>query len=309
METIENISLRSLVVLQAVADYGGFAEAGRQLSLPRAVISQLIAQLEAQLDAKLFKRTTRKVVLTEEGEALIARLARPLADIRESLRNTRAQRDHLAGTVRLSVSHALGRLAVLPALPRFAAKYPEVQIEILLADRLDDLITQNLDLTIRMGPLPDSSMIARKLGSLDVSLVASPALLKATGTPKTMAQLAEIPAIGFRVAGGNALYNWQLQTNKKDAEQHTVISKSMPVICNSIEGVIDLALMGAGVAAVPRALIDEYIRAGELIHLMDRHRLPSIPIHLYFNSRALMPKRVRVLMDFLVETLPQHLKI
>jgi DNA-binding transcriptional LysR family regulator len=308
MKTIESINLRSLALLQAVAAHGGFAEAGRQMALPRAVVSQLIAQLESQLDAKLFKRTTRKVALTEAGESLLARIGEPLAQIQAGLRTTQAQSDDLAGTVRLSVSHALGRLAVLPALPAFTAQHPQVQLEVLLADRIDDLIDKNLDLTIRMGPLPDSSMVARKLGDLAVGLFAAPELLGAWGAPGSLAQLQAMPAVGFRVPGSGALYGWQLASDKKSGEQHTIVSQHTPAICNSIEGVIDLARLGAGVAAIPSCLVAADVRDGRLVAVLKRHKLPSIPVHLHFASRSLMPKRVRVLMDHLAETLPVALQ-
>ncbi|MGL5003213.1 MAG: substrate binding domain-containing protein, partial [Casimicrobium sp.] len=241
-----------------------------------------------------------KVALTEDGEALVARIAQPLADIRDSLRSTRAQSASVAGTVRLSVSHALGRHWVLPALAAFAGKHPDVQVEVLLADRLDDLIVQNLDLTIRMGELPDSSMIARKLGALDVCLVAASSLLAQTGIPRNLNQLAAIPAIGFRVPGSGALYGWQLELK---GERYTAQHKRIAFVCNSIEGVVDLVRLGAGAAAVPRYLVQAEIEAGTLKPLLERYRLPSIPVHLYFTSRALMPKRVRLLADHLANTM------
>jgi DNA-binding transcriptional LysR family regulator len=298
MKTIDNVSLRSLQILQSVAESGSFAQAGRQLGLQRAVVSQLVAQLEAQLDAKVFKRTTRKVALTEEGEALVARIAQPLAEIRSSLQSMRARSANVAGSVRLSVSHALGRRSVLPALPAFAAQYPDVQVEVLLVDRLDDLISQNLDLTVRMGELPDNSMVARKLGTLDVSLVASSTLLAREGTPRTLDQLANLPAVGFRVPGSGALYSWQLELK---GVRHLVQPKRTVAICNSIEGVADLVRLGVGVAALPRLFVQNDIDAGTQRPVMERYRLPSIPVHLYFTSRALMPKRVRLLADHLVK--------
>ncbi len=271
--------------------------------MPRAVASQLVAQLESQLDTKLFKRTTRQVVLTEEGETLIARIARPLGEIHDSLSGTRAQSSQLAGTVHLSVSHALGRAAVLPALANLAAQHPEIQVEVVLADHLDDLVAQNLDFTLRMGELPDSSMVARKLCTLDVALVASPALLQTYGTPRKLDQLAALPAIGFRVPGSGRLYAWQLRLAKASGdERHTVNSQRINTICNSIEAVRDLALAGTGIAAIPHFLITEDLAAGKLEAVMPRYRLPTIPVFLYFTQRAQMPKRVRLIADGLAES-------
>ncbi len=270
--------------------------------MPRAVVSQLVAQLELQLETKLFKRTTRQVALTEEGEALIARIARPLSEIRESLSGTRAQSSQLAGTVHLSVSHALGRMVVLPLLATLAEQHKEIQVEAVLADHLDDLVAQNLDFTLRMGELPDSSMMARKLCTLGVALVASPALLQTTGTPRKLDQLAALPAIGFRVPGSGRLYAWQLRLARaSNDERYTVSSQRITTICNSIEAVRDLAMAGAGVAALPSFLIKEDLASGRLVPLMEHYCLPTIPVFLYFTQRAHMPKRVRLIADALAD--------
>ncbi len=300
MKTIELITLRALSTLETVAMESSFSEAGRKLGLPRAVVSQMIAQLEAQVDAKLFRRTTRKVVLTEHGEALIARISPALADIRAGLLSTRAQSGNLAGDVRLSVSHALGRHFVLPALPAFRAQYPEVRVEVLLADGLDDLIVESLDLTIRMGELPDSSMVAKRLGTLPVVLVASSNLLATLGTPKTPEKLRACPAIGFRIPGSGSLYPWKFETK---GERVAVVPERLNTICNSMEGVVDLVRQGQGIAAVPRYLVEKDIASGDLKILLERYKLPSIPVHLYFASRAHMARRVRLLADHLSESI------
>jgi LysR family transcriptional regulator, regulator for bpeEF and oprC len=250
------ITLRSLAVLQAVAAAGSFAQAGRQLGLTRAVVSQLVAQLEAQLATQLFRRTTRQVALTEHGQALLARIGPALADIRSGLHSTRAQSGSLVGEVNLSVSHALGRHLVLPALPQFGRAHPEVQVNLWLADRLDDLIVDSLDITVRMGDLPDSSLVAKRLGSLDVVLVATPALLaQHGGMPKTDEQLLRCPAVGFRVPGSGQIYPWQVSGSAEPAAARVVLNSSRNTahnttrrispqrwvaVCNSIEAVADL---------------------------------------------------------------------
>jgi LysR family transcriptional regulator, regulator for bpeEF and oprC len=311
------ITLRSLAVLQAVAAAGSFAQAGRQLGLTRAVVSQLVAQLETQLATQLFRRTTRQVALTEHGQALLARIGPALTDIHKGLQSTRAQSGSLAGEVNLSVSHALGRHLVLPALPQFGRAHPEVQVNLWLADRLDDLIVDSLDITVRMGDLPDSSLVAKRLGSLDVVLVATPTLLAQRGMPKSDEQLLRCPALGFRVPGSGQIYPWQVSGTTQPASTpnghpptgHTsrrITPARWVAVCNSIEAVADLVRLGEGIAAVPRFLVQADISAGQL-QVLPRFKLPAIPVHLVFTQRALMPLRVRRLADYLADSLASSL--
>jgi DNA-binding transcriptional LysR family regulator len=298
MKTIDHVSLRSLDIVRIVAATSSFSETARQLGLQRAVVAQSVAQLEAQLDTKLFQRTTRVVALTEEGEALIARIGGAVETIREGLLGTQAQSGTTAGNVTLSSSHAFGRYFVVPTLTRFARAQPEITVDFYMADRLDDLVVDRLDLAIRLGVLPDSNLIARALGALDVILVASPSLLGSKSPPKTIAALSALPAIGFRVPGSGEVYPWTLEAK---GERVSVKPERVAMICNSIEGVIALAGEGAGVAAVPRAFVREALASCALKTLLPSYKLSPIPAHLVFTSRELMPKRVRLLADHLVK--------
>lgn len=298
MKTIDHVSLRTLDIVRLVAATASFSEAARQLGLQRAIVAQCVAQLEAQLDTKLFQRTTRVVAPTEEGEALLARIGGAVDIIREGLLGTQAQSGKTAGAVTLSCSHAFGLAFVVPALAHFASVHADITVDFHLADQLNDLIADRLDLAIRLGSLPDSSLVARKLGAWEVILVAAPMLLSAKGAPKTIAALSALPAIGFRVPGSGEVYPWSLETK---GERVRVSSQHIATICNSIEGVVALALQGVGAAAVPRYLVREALASGALKALLPGYKLDSIPAHLVFTSRELMPKRVRLLADHLVK--------
>ncbi len=298
MKTIDHVSLRTLDIVRLVAATASFSETARQLGLQRAIVAQCVAQLEAQLDTKLFQRTTRVVALTEEGEALIARIGGAVETIREGLLGTQAQSGTTAGSVTLSCSHAFGRVFVAPALARFAKAQPDITVDFYMADRLDDLIVDRIDLAIRLGVLPDSNLFARKLGALEVILVAAPTLLGTKGAPRTIDALSTLPAIGFRVRGSGEIYAWALESK---SERVSVNSQRTPMICNSIEGVVALALEGVGAAAVPRYLVREALASGALKALLPAYKLDPIPAHVVFTSRELMPKRVRVLADHLVK--------
>jgi DNA-binding transcriptional LysR family regulator len=300
MKTIDSIDLRTLRVLDAVAACMSFSLAGRQLDLPRAVVSRLIASLEDQLEVKLFRRTTRKVMLTEQGERLVHNMRLHLDGLRDSLLASQLQANSLSGLVRLSVSHAYGRVILLPKLAKFKQQHPEVSIHVSLADGIDDLLDKQLDLAIRLGPLPDSALVARSLGRLSVMLVGSTKLLVERKAPRTIAALDSWPTIGFRVPGSGHVYNWVF---KRGTERTTWAPTAPVLVVNSIEAVADAVIAGFGIAPVPRFLIEPALKQGAVKVLLAGYELPSIPVHLCFTDRALTPARTRALIEFLVREL------
>jgi DNA-binding transcriptional LysR family regulator len=293
METIDQIDLRSLRLFEAVARRHSFAEGGRELGIPRSHASKIISDLEETLGGKLFQRTTRRVGLTELGEHVLNRSTEHMMALRETLSQARLASGDIAGVIRLSVSHAYGRHFILPKLQRFQVRYPRVQFELTLSDAIDDLILKTLDFSIRLGPLPDTSMIARALASQEVVLAAATHLAK----PLTSIEdTATLPMIGFRVPGSGAKVPWVFS---KDATRHIIETDSAAITANSIEAVADLVKAGAGVAPVPKFLIQSELASGALTQLWPDYRFSEIPVNICFTERALMPKRVRLLIDYL----------
>jgi DNA-binding transcriptional LysR family regulator len=249
----------------------------------------------------LFLRTTRKVALTAQGQALAAQVAPHLLALREYLGATRSQSGALAGRIAVASSPALGRAALLPVLANFCAQYPAVELDIAFSDSLSDLVDQRLDITLRMGPLPSSSLVARKLGELSVVLVAAPALLALHGVPKSLAALQRLPGVGFRVQNSATRYAWQFS---KGAEAVSWTPPAPLFTLTSIEAVADAVRAGLGVAPVPAFLVQDDLASGRLKRLLPSFELPRIPLHLCFLSRELLPQRTRVLIDYLVQHFP-----
>jgi DNA-binding transcriptional LysR family regulator len=300
MKSVDSIDLRTLRVFDAVAACMSFSVAGRQLDLPRALVSRLIASLEEQLEVKLFRRTTRKVMLTEQGERLIRNIRLHLNGLRESLLASQLQANEMSGAVRVSVSHAYGRVLLLPKLAKFKQLHPNIAIHVSLADGIENLLDKQLDLTIRMGALPDSALVARSLGKLGVVLVGATKNVTAKKDPKTIAALAAWPTIGFRVAGSGNIYSWVF--NNK-VETITWTPTSPVLVVNSIEAVADAVIAGFGIAPVPRFLIENELKKGVVKAMLPSFALPSIPVHVCFTDRALVPARTRALIEFLVAEL------
>jgi DNA-binding transcriptional LysR family regulator len=298
MDTIDTIDLRSLRLFEAVARQQSFAEAGRELGMPRALASKLIADLEVTLGGKLFQRTTRKVGLTELGDSLLASMAGTVTRLRATLQQARSGLKEAAGIVRFSVSHGYGRTCILPLLHAFQRRYPRVQIDVLLSDAIDDLILKTLDFSIRLGPLPETSMVARRLADLEVALVGSKQLIDQGPNISQLDDISKLPMIGFRVPGSGSLVPWVFT---KDGARSVIDNAAATITVNSIEGVADLVKKGAGIAPLPRFLVDEAIAKGELRHLFPAHRFSTIPVNICFTDRDMMPTRVRLLIDAIVE--------
>ncbi len=297
MESIDHIDLRSLRLFEAVARHQSFAQAAREHGMQRTQASKLIAQLEANLKGKLFRRTTRQVGLTEFGESLLAISGSSLAQLHASLLQARMGNAEIAGMVRFSVSHAYGRQVILPLLQKFQQSNPRIQLDVMLSDSIDDQIVKNLDFSIRMGALPDTSMVARKLANLEVVLVASPKLLAKHRKLKSINDVQSLPMIGFRVTGSGTLLPWIFYHQ----EQRIAIDTSAAVInVNSIEGVADLVKNQYGIAPVPRFLVEQEIRLGKLKELFPQHRFAPIPVHICFSDRHMIPSRVRLVIEDLL---------
>jgi LysR family transcriptional regulator, regulator for bpeEF and oprC len=198
--------------------------------------------------------------------------------------------------VTISVAQAFGRHFVLPALADFRSAYPEIHVEMKLVEGIEDLIDNNIDLVIRQGSLPDSSIVARRLGSVDL-IMAMPAHFR---QPNTLADLQRLPAIAFRIPGTGQLYRWMLE---RGGEQTLVSPDDVVMTLGSIEAVADMICLGFGAAPVPRFLVAQASDNGRVHQIMTEYKLPTLPIHLCFGSKELMPKRVRLLADFLAARL------
>jgi DNA-binding transcriptional LysR family regulator len=299
--TIDALPIRALRVVVAVVELGGFAAAGRQLDLPRAAISRIVGQVEAQAGTRLFRRNTRKVVPTEAGEALARAARQALDEIDSALEPFNGDDGALSGLVRMSVSHAFGRRFVLPAVASFRARHPEVHVEVLLEDRLDDMVEAAIDLTVRLGPLPDGDLVVRRVGSIAVGLFAPPSLAAALEHPVTIETLARLPAVGFRVPGTGKVMAWPIR-------HQGPITPTPVVTSGSIEAVADLAKAGQGIALLPRYLVATDVARGMLVPLCVDAVATSSDVHICFKERLFMPKRVRDFVEHLAEALAADLR-
>jgi DNA-binding transcriptional LysR family regulator len=303
MLTIDIAEVRALLVLLTVEREGGFAPAARSLGVTRAAVSRSIAQLERRLGTRLARRTTRRVVLTDAALALVNRCRGPVGSIQDAFDAAHEREGDLAGMVRVAGSTAFGRDVLVPVLLAFRANNPAVTLDLRMSDRLDDLVAQPIDVTVRIGPLPETSLLARTVGTLPLVLVASPSLLREHGSPSSLEAVARLPAVAFRVPGTAERYAWPFDVR---GERRLITPAGCAVESDSIDTVAALVRAGAGVAVVPRHLVDRDVDAGRLVALLP-HQIGAGPIVIVcYASRQLMPRRVRTLIDQLVRELPAH---
>ena len=256
-------NLNHLATFAALAEMGSFAGAARRLRLPTSTVSEHIAALERNLGLQLVVRTTRASRLTEAGEILAQGAIRMVAEVSETLAGVEAMIDRPTGTLRVSLPFAFAAEIVGPAVARFAALYPGIKLEIHVSNQVDDLITGGFDLAVRIGPLEDSSLIRRSLGTMPQDIVASPSYLVARGRPETPAGLASHCIVGIR-----------------PSQTLTVIGPSGPtaltleaqVAVNDPKTMVAVIRGGSGIGVVPRFLAQEGLADGTLEILLPEYR-------------------------------------
>lgn len=288
-----------LGTLVAAADHGGFSAAARALGVTPSAVSKTITRLESRLGVRLLNRTTRRLTPTADGETLIARGRQILAELDEAEMQVTRSRGLPRGLLRLHTLVAFGLHSLPPVLPEFLRRYPDVQVEISISDRLVDLVEEGGDLAVRSGRLADSSLVARKICDTERLICAAPAYLKRHGTPRRPEDLLRHNCIV--ISGNPQLRRWPFD-DPQVAGGIRAIEVGGTVSANNAENVLQMALLGLGIVRLGDLVTAEHIRAGRLVPiLVDRHHVEPLPLHaLYPQSRLRSPK-VAAMVDFLIE--------
>lgn len=279
----------------AVACAGSLSGAARELGLTPSAVSRLVTRIEQRLGVRLVVRTTRNLRLTREGEDYALAARRILADLNQT-ETALADRARPKGVVRISAGLAHGRLSIVPLIPEFLSRYPDINVDLQLSDEIADVEAGHVDVAIRFGPLPDSLLSARRLGETGRSVVASPEYLKTHGHPKTPEELNRFNCMDFsfkRIEPG-----WPFLVNG----ERLMLPVDGNVQANNGETLVQLALAGMGITRMGSFHIDAELASGRLVSLLDEFNPGDTEaIHAVFIGGANMPARVRVFIDYLVE--------
>jgi DNA-binding transcriptional LysR family regulator len=250
-------------------------------------VTRQVAALEEHLGARLLQRTTRAVGLTEPGTRYLERARRILAELDEAELSAQSERAEPTGKLSISAPLLLGRLHVAPVLARFMSAHPQVTAELHLSDRVENLIEEGHDLAIRIGHLPDSQLIARRLGATRRVLVASPAYLKQRGTPRRLADLTRHDTINFMGVVPTA--DWRFAVEGREVR----VRVAPRYVTNSGDAAIGYALAGGGLTLALCYQVSDAIRRGELVEVLRRHAPPPLPIQAVYPSSRLLSTKVR----------------
>jgi DNA-binding transcriptional LysR family regulator len=286
-----------------VAELSSFTKAADALGLPKASVSLAVQQLENKLGTQLLHRTTRKVQLTPDGQVFYERGKDVLAEMDELESLFQADDESVSGLIRVDMSYPTARNIVIPHLPEFLAKYPNIQVDLSSTDRRVDLIAEGFDCVIRVGKLSDSGLIARHLGELSQANFISPAYLAQYGEPKKLEDLSK-----------HWLIHYHINTDTKfdafeygDGQVCQRIPMQSRISVNNVDAYRTACLAGLGIIQVPQMLGAKFVADGELVEVLRDYRAPKMPVSLLYPHRRNLSKRVRIFMDWLADLVQAHM--
>lgn len=284
-------------VLVEVVERGSFSAAGRRLGLSPSAVSKLVTRLEERLGTRLLVRSTRVVTLTPEGEAYVARARRILGEIDEAERMVSAGAAATPrGRLRVSATVGFGERCLVPLVPEFLARYPQVQLDLSLTDEVIDLVTERADIALRAGPMRDSTLMARKILESRRVIVAAPSYLARHGTPRTPADLAAHNCLRFNFR--RSMDDWPFRDPSSGESYALTVTGNLEG--NSGAMVHRLALDGLGLARMARYVTEADIAAGRLVPVLEEFNAGDIELlHAVFVGHDYLAARIRAFVDFL----------
>ncbi|EOZ4637422.1 LysR substrate-binding domain-containing protein [Enterobacter cloacae] len=290
-----------------VVEAGSFTKAAQTLHMSKTTVTQLIQQLEARLRVRLLHRTTRKLSVTPDGAVYYERVIRLLADMEDAENSLSSAAMTPRGRLRVDVPSPLARLILVPALPAFHARYPDIQFDMGVSDRVVDLIGDNVDCVLRGGAIHDQSLIARHVGDLQIGVYAAPGYVERLGTP---AHPRELENTDHRIVGFLSSRTGKIDPLVLRSESERIeITGSYVLAVDDGNAYLEAGLAGLaglGVIALPVYMAAAHQARGALIPLFEHWRLAPMPLYLAFPPNRHVNARLRVFIDWIVELMQQH---
>ena len=289
-------SLSDIAVFVQVVRSGSFTTAADKLGLSKSVVSKYVTRLEDRLGARLLNRTTRRLSLTEVGQAFFERSQRALDEIEEAEAEVSKLQGEPRGELRLSSPMTFGILHVAPLLPAFQSQYPELTVDMVLDDRRVDLVEEGFDLAIRIGELPDSSLVARRLGPCKHVVCGSPEYFARHGVPQSPEDLADHPALTYRYQDSPS--EWRF-VDTDGSYRHVAVNGRLQM--NNSLALREALLKSAGVTLTPTFVVGADIQAGRLMAVLKDYKALEVSIYAVYPQRKHLSPKVRAFVDFLSE--------
>jgi DNA-binding transcriptional LysR family regulator len=284
--------LEAMALLVTVTESGSLSAAARQLRTPLATVSRKVADLEAHLNARLLTRTNRKVQLTEAGRAYVADAKEILGRVEEAERKVAGEYVTPKGELTMTAPLVFGRLHILPVVTDFLNVFPDITLRLILGDRLSNLVEDHIDAALRIGNLPDSNLVATRLGSTRRSAYASPDYLKRRGTPETLEDLIHHDCISFENIVPSKFWIFHDGKREISAPVRTRLSVT------TAEAAIDAAIAGTGITRVLSYQAAKAVAAGTLVPVLEAFEPPAWPIHFVHVAQGALPLKMRAFLDF-----------
>jgi DNA-binding transcriptional LysR family regulator len=289
---------QAMQVFARVVETGSFTRAADSLALPKGSVTKIVQQLEAHLKVRLLNRTTRQVTVTADGAAYYERTARllnDLSDIEASLSNAQASP---SGKLRVDMPTSVGRLVIVPALADFYRRYPDIQLDLGVSDRIVDLISDNVDCVIRGGDLVDQSLVARRVGNIQLVCVAAPAYVAAHGLPATPQDLEtdHTTVTYFSNRTGRA-YPFAFERDGEVVE----FPVRYKVALNESNAHMEAVLAGLGISQVAEFAAAPHLASGKLVPVLPQWRCPTVPLHIVYPPNRHVSAKVRAFVEWVAE--------
>ncbi|HEY9096700.1 MAG TPA: LysR substrate-binding domain-containing protein [Hydrogenophaga sp.] len=290
-----------------VVETGSFTKAAQTLHMSKTTVTQLVQQLEARLRVKLLNRTTRQVHVTADGAAYYERAVRLLVDLDDAETSLSSATTSPRGRLRVDVPSPIACMLLAPAFPEFHARYPELQIEMGVSDRLVDLIGDNVDCVIRGGEVAGPSLIARHVGDLHLGVYAAPSYLQRVANPTHPLDLEADPhrIVGFFSSRTAKLLPCVLRQGDKCIE----VKGKYALAVDDGNAYLAAGLAGVGVLWLPRYMAEHHLERGELVHLFEEWTLDPMPIYLAFHPNRHVSVKLRVFINWVIELMAEHAPI
>lgn len=291
--------LDAMSIFIAAVEAGSFSAASRKLGVPLPTVSRKVADLETHLNTRLLVRSTRKLALTDAGSAYLAASKSILEQVGDAERAAAGEYMTPKGDLILAAPIVFGRLHVLPVVSDFLTTFPDINVQMVLSDRNANLIDDHIDMAVRIGALPDSSMVATRVGVVRRVVCASPSFLSVHGTPKTAEDLTRLPCITFGdIVSGSS---WMFAGKNKRTVRHVPVKARLAV--NTAEAALDAAIAGVGITQVLSYQVAQAVKDKRLKIILKDDELEPLPIHLLYPAQARPPLKLRSFLEFAVPRL------
>jgi DNA-binding transcriptional LysR family regulator len=293
--------LEAMSVIVAVTETGSFSAASRRLGTPVATVSRKVAELETRLKAELFQRSSRRMTLTDAGRTYVEACRRIIEQVDDAERQVSGEYRSPKGDLVVTTPWGLGHTHLLPIAVEFLDAYPEIGLRLLLTDRIVDTAEDNVDVAVRIGSLPESSMIATRIGSIRLVVCASPAYLASRGRPQTPDHLRDRDCIAINdVAASNA---WKFRRGKRAS----LVPIQSRLCVNTSEAAVLAAIAGAGLTRVMSYKMDTARRAGSLELVLEAFEPEPLPVHIVYSPRKPVPLKLRAFLNWVTPRLKAKL--